>query len=180
MKEKIAVYLACALTHVPRSEFKNYVCYLHSLANAIMLHCNADVYYALRNSDPQISLVPNGQKAAYCYKLDRDLVNSVDIVIAECTYPSIGLGIELQLSYDFNKPLFLLFDGGEEHKAKPISYINPGDGQHDLQIGEGNISLMALGLPNIRRIINQRISQMEYSDLLLEIDSIKKLLQLAV
>lgn len=38
-------------------------------------------------------------------------------------------------------------------KASPIEYENPDHTKHTLQIGDGYVSLMALGLPSIYKVI---------------------------
>jgi hypothetical protein len=39
------------------------------------------------------------------------------------------------------------------NRVKPARYTNPDASKHDLQVGEGIVSLMALGIPSIRRRI---------------------------
>jgi hypothetical protein len=81
------------------------------------------------------------------------MVERADLVIAEASYPSIGLGIELQIACSASIPLILCFQRDSEHKATPVEYVNPDRHRHMLQIGEGYVTLMALGLPNIREVI---------------------------
>ncbi len=42
------------------------------------------------------------------YSHTRDFYNDIDLFIAECSYPSIGLGIELGYAYDDNKPIYCI------------------------------------------------------------------------
>ncbi len=42
------------------------------------------------------------------YKHERDFYKSIDLVIAEVSYPSTGLGIELGFLYDDNKPIYCI------------------------------------------------------------------------
>ena len=42
------------------------------------------------------------------YKHDRDFYKSIDLVIAEVSYPSTGLGIELGFLYDDNKKIYCI------------------------------------------------------------------------
>jgi hypothetical protein len=81
------------------------------------------------------------------------MVERADLVIAEASHPSIGLGIEMQIACSVSIPLILCFQMGSQHQATPVEYINPDHEHHNLQIGEGYVSLMALGLPNIRDVI---------------------------
>jgi len=144
------IYIACSLTHVPRDQFDGYVNFIHTLATNLN---EFNVKYALVNSDPQLVNIPVKDKAKYCYQWDRNMVEEADLIIAECSYPSIGLGIELQIAEFKSIPSILIFKNDLENKAAPVSYRNPDMHSHNLQIGEGYISLMALGLPNIVKVI---------------------------
>lgn len=146
------IYIACGLTHVPRYMFSSYVKRIHYFA--LELERNGhNVKYALKNSDPQLANIPENKKSKFCYKWDKEMVNSTDLIIAEATFPSIGLGIEMQIANTNNIPIILCYRELKINKAKPIQYTNPDYITHDLQIGEGYISLMALGLPNIFQVI---------------------------
>lgn len=144
------VYIACSLTHVPREHFADYVKFIHKIAEEIT-ECNSK--YALVNSDPQLGEFEEEQKAKLCYLWDRNMVEEANLVIAEASYPSIGLGIELQIAENKNIPVILIFKDVNKNKAEAISYSNPDSNQYNLQIGEGFVSLMALGLPNICKVI---------------------------
>ena len=146
----LKIYIACSLTHVPRGFFDEYVDNIHNFA----IHLKEfDVKYALVNSDPQLKEIPSNEKAKYCYLWDRKMVEESDVVIAEASFPSIGLGIELQIAEARNIPIILLYNERQSNKALPVDYINPDKHEYSLQIGEGYVSLMALGLPNILKII---------------------------
>ena len=147
------IYIACALTHVPRNEFARYSSFIHRLAAACEAAGSHHCSYALINSDPQLAAKPIHERARLCYQWDREMVERADLVIAECSYPSIGLGIELQIALSASIPLILCFQRGSDHQATPIEYVNPDRDRHVLQIGEEYVSLMALGLPNVRQVI---------------------------
>lgn len=145
------IYLACGLTHVSRYVFENYVEIIHGIASGIQL-LGAEVKYPLRHSDPQLATKPINERARLCYEWDRAMVEWADLVIAECSYPSIGVGIELQIAEQRGTPIVIVFDSGK--KAVPnVEYVNPDGSRHWLQIGEGHVTLMALGLPNVLRVI---------------------------
>ncbi|WP_434347507.1 hypothetical protein ACN6A1_05225 [Myxococcus virescens] len=147
------VYIACGLTHVPREEFNGYAALIHSLAATLHTRGIARVRYALRDSDPQLALRPAKDRARLCYEWDRDMVLWADVLVADVTYPSIGLGIELQIAAARATPTLLCFRHDERHRARPVEYRNPDASRHSLQIGEGYVSLMALGLPTVRQVI---------------------------
>jgi hypothetical protein len=80
------------------------------------------------------------------------MVQDADVVIGESSFPSIGLGIELQHAAENETPIVLAFRDFGENRAEPVRYTNPDHTSHDLQIGEGFVSLMALGLPTVVRV----------------------------
>ena len=49
-------------------------------------------------SDPQLAEKPPKERASLCYTWDRRMVEEADLVIAEASFPSTGLGIELQIA----------------------------------------------------------------------------------
>ena len=151
------IYLACGLTHVPRELFSQYANYIHSLANSISgIGPNYDVKYALVNSDPQLADKPFSERASLCYAWDRRMVEDADLLVADASFASTGLGIEMQIADTHGIPIILLIGDYEVNRADPIKYCNPDATQHELQIGEGIVSLMALGIPSVRRRIGYR------------------------
>jgi hypothetical protein len=148
------VYIACALTHVPREAFDQYVLFIHRLALSLRELRHDHVTYALVNSDPQLAEKPFDERARLCYLWDREFVRQADLVIAEVSYPSIGVGIELQVAEAIGIPIVLCFKKAPEIRAQPIDYENPDHVRHTLQIGEGYTSLMALGLPTVFKVID--------------------------
>ncbi len=145
------IYIGCGLTHVPRDIFTEYAQSIHILAESLNTF---DVKYALINSDPQLDPISIQDKAKYCYLWDRKMVEESDIVIAEASFPSIGLGIELQIAEAKRIPVILIYKDFKKNKAQPVSYRNPDKHDYNLQIGEGFVSLMALGVPNVLRIMS--------------------------
>ncbi|MBJ8778733.1 hypothetical protein I5388_15180 [Citrobacter freundii] len=151
------IYLACGLTHVPRDIFPHYVAYIHELANNLLKIDSIDkVRYALVDSDPQLSTKPKADQAALCYYWDRRMVEEADLIIADASFPSTGLGIELQIAENCGIPVIMLAGDLGINRVKTIQYKNPDHELHDLQIGKGIVSLMALGLPTIRKIVHYR------------------------
>lgn len=148
------IYIACGLTHVPRELFDSYVAYLHALATAIReLPGVEGVKYALVDSDPQLSQKPEGDRASLCYAWDRRMVEEADLVVADASFPSTGLGIEMQIAESAGTPIVVLVGDYGVNRVKKAHYANPDHTEHDLQIGDGIVSLMALGVPSIRSVI---------------------------
>lgn len=111
------------------------------------------VKYALVDSDPELASHPPSKRAKLCYRWDRQMVESADILVAEASFPSTGLGIELQLAESRRLPILICYHDFGVNRASPIEYRNPDDSRHSLQIGEGFVSLMALGLPGVAHVI---------------------------
>ncbi len=148
------IYLACGLTHVPRDIFSDYCDFLHRLAERLRSEpAKHEVNYALINSDPHLAEKPFEERARLCYLWDREIVEEADLIIAEASFPAIGLGIELQIAEANDTPILLCFRDYQRNRALPVKYINPDCTSHSLQIGEGYVSLMALGLPAVYRVI---------------------------
>lgn len=146
------IYLACGLTHVPRESFRAYVAFIHDLATHLG-RIGAEVKYALKDSDPQLASRPADEKAKLCYLWDREMVQWADLVVADCTYPSTGVGIELQIAEQSGTPIIICFENSRTTEAAPVEYQNPDGKSYQLQIGEGHVTLMALGLPTVFRVI---------------------------
>ncbi len=167
------VYLGCGLTHVPRETFDSYVAFIHRLASALMANGSNTVTYALLNSDPQLAEKPFGERARLCYLWDRDLVEKADVLVAEASYPSTGLGIEMQIAENEGKPIIICFKAANETRAVPVEYENPDRSHHALQIGEGYVTLMALGIPSVVRIVRYEYDDDAIAQVLEAIASLK-------
>jgi hypothetical protein len=151
------IYIACGLTHVPRDIFSDYVGYVHRLAAELRQIAGVSIVrYALVDSDPQLAFKPAGEQAALCYDWDRRMVEEANLVIADASFPSTGLGIELQIAEAAGVPVIMLIGDLGINRAKEVQYRNPDCSEHELQIGRGIISLMALGLPAIRKTVQYR------------------------
>lgn len=147
------IYLACGLTHVPRESFGRYVAFIHGVAESLTRTLGAEVKYALKHSDPQLADKPIQERASFCYLWDRAMVEWADLVVAECSYPSTGVGIELQIAVQRATPIIICFENSDSIAAVPVEYKNPDGSRHHLQIGEGHVTLMALGLPTVFSVV---------------------------
>ncbi|MBB3643725.1 hypothetical protein FHY06_006887 [Variovorax sp. BK613] len=147
------IYIACGLTHVPRDEFSSYVELIEGLAERLARRGASEVKYALRHSDPQLAEKPFADQARLCYLWDKEMVEWADVVVAEASYPSTGLGIELQIASARATPIVLAFKLDEKNRAKPVQYKTPDQHIHHLQLGQGYVSLMALGLPSLFKVL---------------------------
>lgn len=149
------IYIACGLTHVPRDRFDSYVQFIHELAHRLSLG-GSFVRYALRDSDPQLATKPFEDRARLCYSWDHEMVETSDVLVAEASYPSTGLGIELQIATSKGIPIVVCFEKTATNRVSAAEYLNPDHSRHVLQVGEGYVSLMALGVPTIFKVIGYK------------------------
>jgi hypothetical protein len=148
------IYIACGLTHVPRNIFDEYTAFIHALAASVRAQPRGhDIRYALINSDPQLASKPFDERARLCYLWDREMVEASELVIAEVSFPSIGVGVEMQIAQQRGIPIIQCFKDFGQNKMAPVEYVNPDLSHHQLQIGEGYVSLMALGIPEVIKVI---------------------------
>lgn len=82
------------------------------------------------------------------------MVEWADLVVAECSYPSVGVGIELQIAEQRGTPIIICFENARAIAAQPVGYVNPDGSYHQLQIGDGHVTLMALGLPTVFKVLS--------------------------
>ena len=147
------IYIACALTHVPRGAiFEEHVTFIHALAEKLK-SAGHEVMYALVNSDPQLASKPFEDRARLCYLWDRNMVEQAELVIAEASFPSTGVGVEMQIAESKGTPIIVCFRDFGTNKVNSVVYENPDRSRHNLQVGEGFVTLMALGVPTIFKVI---------------------------
>lgn len=169
------VYIACGLTHVPRDEFSAYVGLIEGVAERLESTLGSEVRYALRDSDPQLAQKPIADRARLCYLWDKSMVEWADVIVAEATHPSTGLGIELQIACAKEIPIVLAFQMDERHKAQPVQYKTPDEEMHSLQLGDGYVSLMALGLPSLFKVLPYTDSDSVVSEICRVVNTLNKL-----
>src|SRR5258708_17148580 len=98
------VYIGCGLTHVPRDLFSEHAEFIHELASRLT-KAGHEVRYALRDSDPHLAEKPFGERARLCYLWDRKMVEDAELMVAEASFPSTGLGIEMQIAEGKDTPI---------------------------------------------------------------------------
>jgi len=147
------IYIACALTHVPRGAiFEQHIAFIHGLAEELKA-AGHEVMYALVNSDPQLASKPFEERARLCYLWDRNMVEQAELFIGEASFPSTGLGIEMQIAESKGTPIILCFRDYGTNKVENVFYENPDHSRHALQVGDGFVTLMALGVPTIFKVV---------------------------
>src|ERR1700730_1980997 len=108
LDDAMKIYIACGLTHVPRNLFNEHIGFIHQVADTLK-SAGHEVTYALVNSDPQLAERPVEERARLCYAWDRQMVENAHLVIAELSFPSTGVGIEMQIAETRGTPILLCF-----------------------------------------------------------------------
>lgn len=158
------VYIATALTHVKRDLFDEYVSFIIDLAKNIEQSFSIPCKYALRDSDPKLSKYRPEERPRLCYLWDRDMVENAKFIIAEVSFPSTGVGMEIEIANQKGIPILLVYREFKSCKAEVKNYRLASGEIHVLEIGNRIASVMVQGCPSI-------IHEIEYKD---SDDGIKK------
>ena len=81
------------------------------------------------------------------------MVERADLVIAELSFPSTGVGVEMQIAESKGTPIIVCFRDFGSNKIETVLYENPDHSQHHLQVGDGFVTLMALGVPTVFKVV---------------------------
>jgi hypothetical protein len=143
------VYIGAAMTHLPPAIFGEYKQTVEAMADLIAKLCNAKVTYALENSDPYLPGFDKERRPAECYRMDRELVEQSDLMIAEASFPSTGLGQELQMAAYNDVPVILCFRNWGDNIAAKKDYTTRAGEAHTIELGNKIVSSMVLGNPAV-------------------------------
>jgi hypothetical protein len=147
------IFIACGLTQIPRNLFATYTETIHTVAARLSSKGLHQVKYALLDIDPRLASEPRTERAPLCYSWGKSMVEAADLVLAEASFPSIGLGIEMQIAAASEKPLIIFYRDFGVNKLSSVTYENPDKSLHELHIDQGFVSLMALGIPTVQTLI---------------------------
>lgn len=154
------LFLCCSMTNVPNKFFNNYsktISNLHSFIESF----GHNVSNALRDNSPYDSSLDDFENAKVCYEWHKSRIEKSNLVIAEVSFPSIGVGIELESANQFNIPIILIYDKILAIKADVKEYEATGDLIKNTNITHPNISSMALGLKQAKELVGYK----DFSDL---------------
>jgi nucleoside 2-deoxyribosyltransferase len=128
---------------------------MHDAVGAAEQIPNLGIRYALRDSDPELAAYPDRNRPELCYEWDREMVVEADLVVADLTFPSVGVGIELGLATCDQIPVVLTYCRALAPRAGHKTYDVPGmDRAQTLQVGAGRVTIMALGLPRLLAVLD--------------------------
>jgi len=153
MEKPKQVFIGSALTHVPLKFFDEHKNLIVSIADLVenMFGCKAK--YAMEDSDPMLPSYVRERRPAECYRMDRELVEQCDLFIAEASFPSTGLGQELQVAEYNNKPVILIYRNYGTNLAEKKDYQTKIGENHSIELGEKIVSVMVQGNPAVRKEI---------------------------
>lgn len=81
--------------------------------------------------------------------MDRELVEQCDLFIAEASFPSTGLGQELQIAEANKKPVILIYRDYACNIAEKKDYKTKSGDSHSIEIGNKIVSVMVQGNPAV-------------------------------
>lgn len=77
-----------------------------------------ELYAPLRQSKLNAAhefILPHEQSDAAAHS--HEIIKQADLIIAEASYPSTGMGIELGWANSLNKPIAILYKAGQKHSS---------------------------------------------------------------
>ena len=147
------LYVACSLTNVPAENFNEYTQFIQKLH--IQLESNGfNIENALSNSSPFDSTLDSLVNAKNCYNWHKELITQSDVVIAEVSFPSLGVGIELQLANQLGIPTYLIYNPCIASTATSKSFKNDKQIHSTTNITHDYISSMALGMDCVKNVLS--------------------------
>jgi 2'-deoxynucleoside 5'-phosphate N-hydrolase len=108
------VYISGALSDVPEGEREG-LRQFYEWIGGVCKKLGFEPYIPHQHSDPvhAAHLTP-----AEVDRIDRTAVTSSWLVVACAGFPSIGVGIELEMAYHANKPVILLYEAAKFEKGR--------------------------------------------------------------
>ncbi len=113
-------YLASCLTTLPQSEAAVFKAHLEKLSD-LLIKFNIDAIVPHRDMDPEKNASASPKQV---YEVDIAKVMNSQLVIADVTYASIGLGMEIQSAGSNSIPIMLLLKKGTRISRMPLGHPN--------------------------------------------------------
>ena len=143
------VFIGSALTHLTPDLFHEYRSLIVGIADLVEGLFDCEAKYALEHSDPFLPNYEKPRRPAECYKMDRELAEQCDLFIAEASFPSTGLGQELQIAAYNNKPVILIYKNYGKNIAAKKDYKTKAGADHSIELGNKIVSVMVQGNPSV-------------------------------
>lgn len=90
---------------------------------------------------------------SYIYSRDISFIEKSDLVIGECSTPSLGVGYELAYIEKLKKPCYILYN---INKSKPLSKMISGNPYFKIYYYKNELEL----IDNLKNIINDYLKKM--------------------
>jgi nucleoside 2-deoxyribosyltransferase len=98
------------MTNVPLENKDKHMNNMINILKTLNDDLEYDIYSGLTHSAPinrNIHIIKDNK---FLYEWYRNLISKSDIFMADVTYPSTGVGIELNIASNLNKPIYLMID----------------------------------------------------------------------
>lgn len=169
--KKLNSFMLNAITSVPKRQHPYFVEFNNAVRMLLQFRYGVNFSSALNDNESTLDSYPQEQQARMCYIRDQASVEWSDFIIGDVTFPSTGLGQEVERANSKGIPIIALVRGTRRIKPEERPYlVQPVGGEiehHALHVGSGGVSFMLQGNPalkvilkypalTLRRIINQR------------------------
>lgn len=80
-----------------------------------------DIVLTEHVGSPHLNLMEQGKRDIEIYDQDTAWLRESDLVIAECTCPSLGVGYELAYAEKYGKPCHIFYDKAKTHLSAMLT-----------------------------------------------------------
>ncbi|MEK6959166.1 MAG: hypothetical protein AABW59_03925 [archaeon] len=109
VRDKKQVFIGSAVTHVPDVFFEEYKELIVELSKLLETKYLCKAKHSLKKDDSRLSYIEKHKTAADCYKKCVEDIKASKLMIAEISFPSIGLGQEIEIASQNKIPIIVLF-----------------------------------------------------------------------
>ena len=134
------------MSNVPLKHKDKHVNNMKKILKNLNNNSDYNIYSGLTHPAPIDRKLHILEENKVLYEWYKSLISNSDIFIADVTYPSTGVGIELNIASNLNKPIYLIID---------INITN-----------ENEVSKMILGIPNFVKLLKYTNSIISIEELL--------------
>jgi len=134
------------MSNVPLKYKDKHVNNMKKILKILNNNSKYNVYSGLTHPAPINRTINTIEDNKVLYEWYEKLISKSQIFIAEVTYPSTGVGIELNIASNLNKPIYLMVD---------TTITN-----------ENEISRMIIGIPNFVKILKYKNTSIGIEELL--------------
>lgn len=116
-------------------------------AGRVYLKEYSKIYRLLKNHKNQVLGEPPAQKtmggkAEEIFSREKQRIDAADVVVAEVSQPSLGVGSEIAYALTIDKPVLALFYKESQNKLSPMILGNPSDSLYVEHYDDDNLNLI--------------------------------------